>query len=288
MNLTNKYGLSPVILHACNYASDSYDKAGDVSVSTLLDSQRVTELKRQHWHELEEDVTDQMARLFGTALHHVMEQGALRAGYICEERIVVDFEGTKLSMKADFISPEGILSDIKTGTVYVWKMGGKESYRQQLNIYRWGYEQVGYKVTSLENILFLKDWTETGLETKESYPVSPIISLPVDIMFNIDVENLLRQRISAWRLARAGKLPECTSDERWQRETKYAVKKKGNKMAAKGGVFDIEEEAIAFADTLDYPTEIEYRPGRNLRCDRNSCLVAQWCSQWARIQEESL
>lgn len=288
MNLTNKYNLSPVILHACNYASDSYDKAGDVSVSTLLDSQRVTELKRQHWHELEEDVTDQMARLLGTALHHVMEQGALRAGYICEERIVVDFEGTKISMKADAISPEGVLSDFKTGTVYVWKMGGKDSYRQQLNIYRWGYEQVGYKVTSLENILFLKDWTETGLETKESYPPAPIVSMPVEIMSNADVENLLRQRISTWRLARAGKLPECTSDERWQNDTIFAVKKKGGTRAVNGGKFESEEEALEFAKGIKVDTEIEYRPGRNKRCDRNKCLVAQWCDQWAKIQEESL
>lgn len=68
--LTNKLGLPDTIVKACSY--DSHKVAGDLSVTQLIDSPRVRILKRKH--DYEEDVSDMLFALMGTALHHILER----------------------------------------------------------------------------------------------------------------------------------------------------------------------------------------------------------------------
>lgn len=68
--LTNRLNLPATIVKACS--RDTHKVAGDFSVTQLIDSPRVRILKRMH--EYEEDVSDMLFAMMGTALHHVLEQ----------------------------------------------------------------------------------------------------------------------------------------------------------------------------------------------------------------------
>lgn len=68
--LTNRLNLPATIAKACS--RDTHKVAGDFSVTQIIDSPRVRILKRMH--EYEEDVSDMLFAMMGTALHHVLEQ----------------------------------------------------------------------------------------------------------------------------------------------------------------------------------------------------------------------
>jgi hypothetical protein len=82
-------------------------------------------------------------------------------------------------------------------------------------------------------------------------------------------------------------LTACTEEERWIRETKFAVKKEGRKTAIR--LLDTEEEAKELLATLP-PTAkgfIEIRKGEAIRCTGNYCGVSKWCSQYQSTLKES-
>jgi hypothetical protein len=68
--ITNKLNLPETIYKACLH--DSHRVAGDISVSQLIDSPRIRILKKKHKYE--EDVSDRLYMLLGTALHHILER----------------------------------------------------------------------------------------------------------------------------------------------------------------------------------------------------------------------
>jgi len=101
-------------------------------------------------------------------------------------------------------------------------------------------------------------------------------------------ETYLRDRV---RLHRASEmlleidepLPECSDEERWLRNSKWAVVKSGSKKAAR--VYDTKEDADDDLKARKDGYAVEHRPGKPVRCDGNYCGVAEWCDQWARIKE---
>ena len=109
---------------------------------------------------------------------------------------------------------------------------------------------------------------------------------------NDKIEAFIRERIEIHRNSKVSddwgdELPECTEEERWIRETKYALKKEGRKTAIR--VLDTEEEAQVMLKELPEKDKgfIEIRKGEAIRCTRNYCGVSQWCSQYQNsIKEE--
>jgi len=93
-------------------------------------------------------------------------------------------------------------------------------------------------------------------------------------------ENYISERIKLHEQVPA---PECTLEEKWQRPTTYAVKKKGRKSAIR--VFDNKLEAELELDTQEEKAKekkknekffIEERKGENVRCE-NYCVVNKFC-----------
>ena len=79
-------------------------------------------------------------------------------------------------------------------------------------------------------------------------------------------------------------LPPCTDDERWVRETKFAVKREGRKTAIR--VFETQQEADELA--VKENGYVEVRKGEAIRCTGNFCGVAEWCSQYQQsLKQES-
>jgi len=68
--ITNKQNLPDTLVKACRV--DSHKVAGDFSVTQLIDSPRIRILKKQNTYE--EDVSDMLFALMGTALHHILER----------------------------------------------------------------------------------------------------------------------------------------------------------------------------------------------------------------------
>jgi hypothetical protein len=70
-------------------------------------------------------------------------------------------------------------------------------------------------------------------------------------------------------------LPLCSAKERWQQDSRFALKKEGSERATK--VFDSEAEAKA---SLKEGYVVEERKGKASRCEGNYCNVAEFCSQY--------
>lgn len=68
--LTNKYDLPETLVNAVK--NDSYVSGGDISVTALIDSPRIRILKRKY--DYEEDVSEVLYALLGTAMHHIIER----------------------------------------------------------------------------------------------------------------------------------------------------------------------------------------------------------------------
>ena len=90
--LTNKYNIDEAIVNACMV--DNHVTIGDISCTQLLDSPQVRMLRKQH--DVEEDVTDRIWALMGTAVHYVVELGEIT---IREARILL--EAAEILMKTD-------------------------------------------------------------------------------------------------------------------------------------------------------------------------------------------
>ena len=73
ITLTNKYGISDAIVKACMV--DNHVTVGDISCTQLIDSPQVRMLKKQH--DVEEDVSDRIWMMMGTAVHYVVELGEI-------------------------------------------------------------------------------------------------------------------------------------------------------------------------------------------------------------------
>jgi hypothetical protein len=70
---TNKYDLPETIVRAVS--NDTHPVGGDISVTQLIDSPKIRILKKKHKEEIQEDVSDMLYALMGTALHHIIERG---------------------------------------------------------------------------------------------------------------------------------------------------------------------------------------------------------------------
>jgi hypothetical protein len=120
---------------------------------------------------------------------------------------------------------------------------------------------------------------------KADYPKAPIQVIEIPIWTHDRVEAFIRERINLHRDSKVNadwneELPLCTEEERWVRETKYAVKKEGRKTAVR--VYDTEEEAKALLGDMPEKDKgfIEIRKGEAVRCTGNFCGVNQWCTQY--------
>ena len=122
-----------------------------------------------------------------------------------------------------------------------------------------------------------------------NYPELPYheVSLPVWKME--DTEDFIISRLEGLKQAkeaysRTGRLPMCTDKERWVREKKWAVTKKGNKKASR--CFDNCKDAYEYMNKMNLETKYTYlvaeRKVKYPRCEK-WCSVSRWCSQIKEI-----
>jgi len=103
MQLTNKHKLPQPVVDAVN----SYEykpHSGKISVTELIDSPRVRQLKSRHHGEMSEDVSDRLYALMGQAMHKILEESN-NTGVI-EKRLESTYDNWKVSGQFDRYDPE--------------------------------------------------------------------------------------------------------------------------------------------------------------------------------------
>jgi hypothetical protein len=300
VNLTNEFHLPEPIEAAVRAMVSDYDR-GEVfaSVSELCGPTRIAALKRMHGAELTEDVSDMLHMLDGNLIHLLLEKSADRVNAIAEERMVWKVGAYTISGKLDHYAGSetltingGTLSDYKRTSVWsamdCLQNGVKDEWSWQMHGYRLGlWKAKGVVVDKMQNVLFLRDWSKPRARREANMPQHGVVVIDVPITHTIhDTERYFAAKAAALDSAlNGGELPLCTETERWQKPTRYAIRKPGNKKATK--LFDTRAEADLFLlDKKATEYAVEERPGISTRCAEGYCPVADYCGWWQAQRKE--
>ena len=267
MKITNKLNLPYPIYQACK--NDDYDKGdADYSVTQLLKPAWMNNLAKKHSGELERDCSDMLWALMGSAMHKILEIDC--KNYLQEKRLDYDVAGKIISGKIDLFDVDNsILYDYKFASVWEYIYGLKDEKIQQLNIYKFLLEENSdIDVNKLKIVFLFRDWSKTKAEHDSNYPQTQIAIVNVPTWEKEKTLNFIKSRIKAIEHP-----APCTKDERWCRDEKWAVMKKGRKSAVK--LFDNQKDAEKLKTESDN-YYIEHRLGTNTRC-MHYCDVSKFC-----------
>ena len=282
MKLTNNFGIPQTFINVLERPTYSKGKA-HLSATQLLNSPKIVALTRKFEEEIEQDASDMVWSVVGSAIHNFLEQGK-DENHVVEQRIHVEHDGWHVTGAIDLqeITPEGIhVKDYKFTSVWA-AMNEKPEWENQLNIYAWLVEKVKQvPVQSVTIVAMLRDWSRRDRE-KEGYPKAPILEIPMRLWPMEEREAYVAKRISLhsaceFAMETEGDLPNCTPEEMWEKPTVWALRKKGNVRAK--ALYESEELATAALEQYGKDFEIEVREGERTRC-ANFCPVSQYCQQY--------
>jgi hypothetical protein len=137
-------------------------------------------------------------------------------------------------------------------------------------------------VTKLQIVAIYRDWQSSGI-TDPGYPGAPIGIIDIPLWTMSKAEEYVRSRIAFHRKAEmlheiGEPLPECSADERWERNGKWAVMKPGAKRIFRRAYSEEEANELALKAGPEY--EVTFIPGKASRCLGDWCGVNRWCRQF--------
>ena len=289
MKITNKFKLPDFVVEALTYSNYTRGDA-QISATQLIDSPRICQLKATHYEEMESDAVDYVWSRFGTSVHNLFEESIIASGIdaITEERLFVDYKQWTLSGALDMqeVHDDGIIiSDFKVTSV--WSViFDKTQWHDQLNVYAYLVRKSKQKkIKKLQIVALLRDWSRRKAEEENDYPSSPVAIIPIPLWSSEDQDKYVEDRMEAHMQAdfdatMGHELIPCTSEEMWEKPTKYAVMKKGRKRAVR--LHSNKKEADQMAEDKGKDHFVEERKGELTRCQGDWCGVAEFCSQWQR------
>lgn len=278
--MTNKHNLPEPLLRAVQAHEH---KGGFLSASQTTKSVRQYWLEKRHASEIEEDVSEMIWALLGTACHYILHK-ADTAETLTEQYLSADIAGEKVTGTADLYHA-GVITDYKVTSV--WSVIYKSSFADweaQLNMYAFLYRKAGFPVNKLEIVTILRDWQKSKSH-EDTYPPIQVQSIDIPLWTAEQQEAYLTEciaRLQEHRQTVDVDLPECTPAELWQEADKYAVMKKGRKSALR--LLDSEAEAQAWMANNGGDTIVK-RTGKPKRCEY--CRARDFCNQYKYYQEEN-
>lgn len=292
MKFTNKHGLPEPVRLWLEF--DEYDyHPGIYSATRIMKPTRMVVLEKRHEDELEVDISDEIAKRYGHAIHDSFEKVCI-PNSVQEHRFFGKIEGHEISGKPDILiyEDEGmVIWDIKSTSVWTYIYGSrKEDYIKQVSIYRWLVTKSGSKPVSRDAkiIYIFTDWSRSKAKKGGDYPPLRIVVEDIKLMSTEETEAYILGRLGAIHHYIDNpdeKLPPCTREELWQKDDQWAVMKKGRKSALR--VFDDLKEATTYeTEVQDGTVSLEHRPGLVNRC--TYCTVTKWCDQFKELQEKGL
>jgi len=287
MKFTNKYNLPEPVVNALKYSS--YYNPGHISATQLIKPPRIVQLEKRYAELLEEDVSDGIWRLLGSAAHYALEHAEAKNA-LQEERLCIDVFGWRMCGQGDLWHEPGILSDYKVTSVWAIILGDKPDWERQLNIYAHLFSAHGFPVKKLNIYAIIRDWRKGESLRGGDYPPCGFVTVDVPLWSGHKQIEYIEDRVILHQSAESTPddgLPYCTPKERWERPTTYAVVKKGNKRATR--VLNTEVAAIKVleseTDRTGKPHAIVVRKGQSIRCD-SYCLVRDYCNQYRDMVKE--
>ena len=288
MKLTNKFNIPQTFVNVLERPTYTKGKA-HLSVTQLINSPKIVALTQKFDADLEQDVSDMVWSIFGTAIHGVLEHGK-DENHIVEERLHATLDGWRISGAIDLqIKDDAGLSIRDYKTTSAWGvMNEKVEWEQQLNIYAWLVETVKKTpIIDIGVVAIIRDWSRRDAAKNENYPPAPVKEIPIRLWTYEEQTTYIKHRIglhSACEFAMETDedLPLCTPEEMWERPTTWAIKKVGGVRAK--SVHDTEESMLKALEIAGPAYEIEVRPGSRTRCE-SFCPVNTYCKQWRDYQE---
>jgi hypothetical protein len=292
MKYTNLLNLPDSIARAVQ--NDPYDRGdSDISVTGLIAPARKRQLEMRHSDEMVTDVADRIWSLYGQIVHGILERADLMHDeIITERRLFIERHGWRLSGQFDrlILKDKNTVQDYKFTSMFAVKDGVKPEFEAQQNIYRLMLRDHGYHIDHLQIVNILRDWSKLRAARDTGIPDKPVVIQHVDVWPYEKTEEFIKQRLIVHGNAQST-LPECTAEERWERDSVWKVKKKGNKTAMRGHAnHATEAEARAAAEDLSKDGnayEIEFHPGEPTRC-MHYCEASEFCEQFNQINPNKL
>ena len=288
MTITNNFGLPAPMYRAL--AHDGYTpgtRKADISVTSLIGPPKINQLKKRHSSEITEDASDRVWALLGQSVHKVLE---LAGGEeeMTEKRLYIDINGWTLTGQTDlYETGNKTISDFKVTSVFSFLLGGKAEWEAQINLNAMLWRSYGYEVKKGQIVAILRDWQASKAEFDKEYPQCAVHIVDIPLWDNDQCLAYATERIKLHQAAVEmpdDTIPSCDPKERWAKPDTFAIKKDGNKRAAK--VCESKEEAENLLPTFGPKHSIETRPGGDMRCERY-CSVAPFCHYYKSTYNKS-
>jgi hypothetical protein len=279
MKITNQLNLPIGLVKAVSTERHNADKC--ISATTLLQGVKQIILSGRHWDELEDDVSDRIWAIWGTAVHSLLGQEG--ENDFTEQEMGFPVGDITLTGRIDnYDMQNGIICDYKTSSVWKVKFNDFEDWYSQGMIYAWLLAKNGFTVKQCRFIALLKDHSKTEAARDHQYPKNPVYVYEFDVTFLdlLKIEKYIKNKVREYIRCAAlddSDIPPCTPDERWDKATKYAVKKEGRKTAVR--LLDDQDEADAMAADLGKGHYVETRPGESTKC-LSYCLCRGFCNYY--------
>jgi len=285
MIITNKLNLPQAFVEMAN--KEYTPKPKRYSVTALLKGTREAILEKRYYNEIEQDVSDMIWLLFGSAAHLILEQQQESDHEIKETKLAIEIGDYTVSGIFDLYNDKTkTITDYKTCSVWKVVYGDYSEWRLQLLLYAWMMKQIGFDVQRGEIVAIMKDHTKSKAKYDKNYPQLPVQKITFHFTEEdfITAEDFLTAKFA--EIKECEKLPDedlllCTPKERYNSGDKYAVMKKGKKRALR--VLDTKEEAEQWKDNSggDY---IDVREGVDKKC-LDYCSACQFCSHYKKLTE---
>lgn len=285
MKITNKHNLPKALVRAIE--NDGYSYTGNISVTQMISPPRLRWLTIRHYDELEEDVTDRIWALLGSAVHTILERAEDKhADDLQEIRLETETNGWVWSGQGDVWQAPDELMDYKVTSAWAAIGDIKPEWDTQLNLLAFLYRKAGFPVNRLSIVAIFRDWSKYKMMQSENYPRRPVQRIDIPIWSDLECEEYAFKRIAIHKKSEAVKdndLPFCTANEMWEKPTKYAIMKNKNKRATR--VLESEEEAGILLAALEvkHPKDnfkLKKREGERTRCN-GYCPVSFFCNQYS-------
>lgn len=282
MKVTNELGLPAQVVAAVE--NDPYEAHGDISVTGLIRPPQMRAMELRHAAELEQDASDRIWSLLGSATHAVLER-VPEDGTVRERRLSMRAGGWTVSGQTDCYDPAAErITDYKVTSAWSVLSGEiKPEWTAQLNCYAALHRANGYPVRSAAIVAILRDWSRSRLRQSDDYPRKPVVMLHAPMWEQTAAVRWMEERIAMHRAAvERGDLVPCTADERWAKPDLWAVSKIGIKKAYRllQSRSEAEWTAKRQTESTGVGHTIELRPGKSVRC-ADYCVVAPFCEQYA-------
>ena len=263
------------------------------SVTSLLKGTMQSILERRYADVVEQDVSEMVWAIFGTAVHSILEKGKETDTQLKENKIVIDIDDEyKLSGIFDLYDESTkTVTDYKTGSVWKVIFDEWDDYRKQLLMYAYMLRTIGFECEKGEIVLLLKDHSKTKAKTDANYPDAPVYVKR--FYFSEDdfeeIEKFIYSKFEELKRCEQlsdDEIPPCTPEERWHKGDTWAVMKEGRKTAIK--VFDDFLDADKYCESinLDGKHYIQFREGKDSKCDEY-CNVAEHCPFYKKKYEDN-